>query len=137
MARLPKPPGQRIERGAKGGKWRTLPPAEDFKRPPALPTRKPPWLKSTRAWWGVLWASPMATTYLAADVPALLRLAEMVDARTRGKLGPSETSAMTALEDRYGLSPRARRALQWEITQAENAAADEAPAEVPKLRRVK
>jgi phage terminase small subunit len=43
----------------------------------------------------------------------------MVDARSRGELGTTETVAMTALEDRFGLNPKARRALQWEIAQAE------------------
>jgi hypothetical protein len=136
MAPLPKPPGQRIERGAKGGSWRTLPPAANFKRPPALPKRTPTWLKRTRGWWTALWRSPMASTYLEADLPALFRLAEMVEARARGELGATETVAMTALEDRFGLNPKARRALQWEIAQAEQGEAKK-PADVPKLRRVK
>lgn len=135
MAPLPKPPGQRVERGAKGTAWRTLPPAEAFKRPPALPRRKPAWLASTRAWWGVLWRSPMAVTFLEADVPALVRLAEMVEGRARGELGATETVAMTALEDRFGLNPKSRRALQWEVAQAESGASGPV-ADVPKLRVV-
>jgi hypothetical protein len=42
---------------------------------------------------------------------------------------------MTALEDRFGLNPKARRALQWEIAQAEPAQPSR-PVEVPKLRVV-
>ena len=133
MAPLPKPPGQRIEQGSQAS-WKQLPPAAPFKAP-SLPSRKPAWLKSTRAWWKVLWSSPMATTYLEADLPALIRLAEMVDARARGELGATETVAMTALEDRFGLSPKARRALQWEITQATKTTTPK-PASVPKLRVV-
>lgn len=132
MAPLPKPPEQRVRRNASQGTWRTLPAAEPFKRPP-LPQRKPAWLKSTRSWWGVLWSSPMAVTYLEADLPALVRLAEMVEARARGELSASETNTMTALEDRFGLNPKARRALQWEIAQAEQAR-DRRPVDVPKLR---
>ena len=135
MAALPKPPEQRVRRNAAQASWRTLPPADPFKRPPPLPTRKPAWLKSTRSWWRVLWHSPMATTFLEADLPALIRLAEMVDARARGKLGATETVAMTALEDRFGLSPKARRALQWEIAQAVTDAPGK-PAQAPKLRVV-
>lgn len=63
----------------------------------------------------------MATTYLEADLPALFRLAEMVELRARGELVPNETGPMTHLEDRFGLNPKARRALQWEIAQAEQA----------------
>ncbi len=135
MAPTPKSPGQRVRRNIAQGSWRTLPPAEPFKRPPPLPERRPAWLKSTRSWWRTLWGSPMATTYLEADLPALTRLAEMVDDRARGKLGATETVAMTALEDRFGLSPKARRALQWEIAQAEH---DEPvrPSNVPKLKVV-
>jgi hypothetical protein len=134
MPRLPKPPGERVRRNASQGSWRTLPPSEPFETP-RLPKRKPPWLGSTRRWWETLRSSPMATTYLEADVPALVRLAEMVDDRTRGTLGATETVAMTALEDRFGLSPKARRALQWEIAQAERDGAA-ASADVPKLRVV-
>jgi hypothetical protein len=132
MTPLPKPPGQRVRRNAQQSSWRTLPPADPFK-PPALPRRKPTWLKSTREWWRILWRSPMAVTYLEADLPALVRLAEMVEDRARGELGATETVAMTALEDRFGLSPKARRALQWEIAQVEQATA--APTgEPPRLK---
>lgn len=130
MARLPKPPGQRVERGAKGGGWRTLPPAKPFKRPPA----KRGWLASTKAWWNDVWDSPMASTYLAADMAALVRLAGMVDARSRGELGATETASMVALEDRFGLNPKSRRALQWEIGQHQ--AEPAGPTNVPKLRVV-
>lgn len=61
MAPLPKPDGQRIRRNTAQSSWRTLPQAVPFKRPPVLPVRQPPWLKSTREWWSVLWASPMAS----------------------------------------------------------------------------
>lgn len=132
MAPLPKAPGQRIERGAKGGVWRTLPPAKPFTRPAA--NRK--WLGSTKSWWNALWDSPMATTYMEADLPALLRLAEMVDARARGDLGATETVAMTALEDRFGLNPKSRRALQWEIAQAESLRTPAQNERVPHLKVV-
>lgn len=135
MAPLPKPPGQRRRERPTQGRWRTLPAAQPFKRPPTLPPRKPAWLKSTRSWWRTVWASPMASAWIEADVPALLRLAEMVDARARGELGATETVAMTAIEDRFGLSPKARRALQWELAQAEQAE-PKRRGNVPKLRVV-
>lgn len=130
MAPLPKPPGQRVRQGTVQAHWRTLAPAKPFKRPPA----RKGWQASTKSWWKSLWESPMAATYLEPDIPALIRLAEMVDLRSRGELGATETIAMTALEDRFGLSPKARRALQWEIAQAETA--ETRPANVPKLKVV-
>jgi len=135
MAPLPKPPGQRRRERLTQGRWRTLPAARPFKRPPPLPRRKLAWLKSTRSWWATIWASPMASVWIEADVPALVRLAEMIDDRARGQLGATETVAMTALEDRFGLSPKARRALQWEIAQAEHTEPSR-PVNVPKLRVV-
>jgi hypothetical protein len=136
MAPLPKAPEQRVRRNAGQAGWRTLPAAESFKRPPALPARKPAWLASTRAWWAVLWRSPMASAYVEADVAPLVRLAEMVDARARGALLPAEMAAMVALEDRFGLNPKARRALQWEIAQAGREAPERPVGNVPKLRAV-
>jgi hypothetical protein len=77
----------------------------------------------------------MASVWLEADVPALVRLAEMIDDRARGTLGATETVAMTALEDWFGLSPKARRALQWEVARTEQQG-PVAPVEVPRLRVV-
>lgn len=133
MPRPPKPRGQAVNRSADRPHWTQLPPAKPFKRPSA----KSGWSPATKSWWNALWASPMATTYLEADLPALLRLAEMVDARDRGELSPSETVAMTAIEDRFGLSPKARRALAWEVAQAERARPAASSSNVPKLRRIK
>lgn len=104
MPALPKPPGtRRRERGSQAS-WIKLPAAADFNRPPTLPSPKPTWPKSTRQWWRVLWSSPMATTYLEADVPALVRLAEMVEAREVGQ-GPLSSARRSG-------RPRPRRAEQ-------------------------
>jgi hypothetical protein len=135
MAPLPKKPGERVNRSAQSGRWRTLPAARPFKRPPLLPPRKPTWLKPTRSWWKTLWASPMAAVYLEADVAPLIRLAEMQEERARGKLSATGLIAMQQLEDRFGLNPKSRRALQWEIAQAEQAR-DSRGVSVPKLRVV-
>jgi hypothetical protein len=134
MAPLPKPPGQRVRRNLSQGSWRTLPAAEDFKRPPTLPNRRPGWLKATRDWWKTLWASPMASTYVAADIEPLRRLADLVELRNRGKLGGVGLTAMQQLEDRFGLSPKARRSLQWEIGRSDPEEETGPVSEVPKLR---
>src|SRR5215213_9442178 len=135
MAPLPKPPGQRVRQGTTQASWRTLPPAEPFNRPPPLPAKKPAWHKATREWWATLWRSPMAAVYLEADVAALVRLARLKDDEERGELPATGLIAMQQLEDRFGLSPKARRALQWEVAQAEQAER-QGRGNVPKLRVV-
>jgi hypothetical protein len=89
--------------------------------PPAR--RKPPPLASvsteTRVWWKTIWASPMAAVWLDADVPALARLARLLDLLAEGEPSALLLAEVRHLEDRFGLSPLARRRLQWEVAQAE------------------
>ena len=137
VAPLPKPPEQRVRRNAGQAAWRQLPAAEPFRTPPPLPAKRPAWLKSTRSWWAVLWSSPMAAAYLEADVDALVRLARLKDDEARGALAPAALGAMQQLEDRFGLSPKARRVLMWEIEQAGRDASKRPAGNVPKLRAVR
>lgn len=60
----------------------------------------------------------MAAVYLDADVPALVRLARLIDQDSRGLADGVTRSEIRQLEDRFGLSPLSRRRLQWEIDQA-------------------
>lgn len=115
----PKPPGQRRRRNAGQAQWKKLPASGREGKPPSLPRKKPAWLKSTREWWARVWASPMATVWLNSDVDVLFRLAAMKDVVWRKPNSPSLHAQITALEDRLGLTPKARRNLQWEISQAE------------------
>lgn len=71
-----------------------------------------------RSWWATVWSSPMASVYLEADVPALTRLASLIDQAAKGDVGANVLAEIRQLEDRFGLSPLARRRLQWEIEQA-------------------
>lgn len=117
MAPTPKPPNQRRRRNAGQAQWQTLP-AEGRSDPaPDLPGDE--WLPSTIDWWMTIWASPMATVWLPADHDSLIRLARMRDEFHRGELPVSAFGAMQALEDRFGLSPKSRRALQWEVAKGE------------------
>ena len=112
----PKPPSQRRRRNATTAPV-TLPSAGSKRKLPALPITKP--MAATRAWWKTIWASPMAAVWLEADVPGLVRLAELIDLGHREGATPlTAMSEIRALEDRYGLSPLARRRLQWEVDQA-------------------
>lgn len=81
----------------------------------------------------------MATVWVDADLDSLLRLAHMKDIVSRRPEVAALHAQITALEDRLGLSPAARRKLQWEIAQAEEAddEEEEALAPVRNLRAVK
>lgn len=116
----PKPASQRRRVNKTTGR-RTLPAKAPRRRAPALGTRRPAWLMATRAWWATIWASPMSTTWIAADVPALKRLAVLVELVGRGQVSATLLAEIRQLEDRFGLSPLARRKLEWEIEQGREA----------------
>jgi hypothetical protein len=63
----------------------------------------------------------MAAVWLDADVPAVARLARLVDQEARGEAGSRVLAEIRSLEDRFGLSPMARRRLQWELDQVTGA----------------
>jgi P27 family predicted phage terminase small subunit len=91
-------------------------------------------LLASVAAWSALWSSPVASTYLPSDLPALRRLFELLDERERafsvardGRLTEGSkgqpvlnpllayvgdlATEIRALEDRFGLTPRARMQL--------------------------
>jgi hypothetical protein len=125
MAPQPKPPGQRRRRNAGLSQWRQLP--EDG-RADEVPELVGEWLESTREWWTDIWRSPMSTAWLPADVGALRRLARLRDDDERGEAPAVALAAIQQLEDRFGLNPKARRNLQWEISRADS---EPAPRRVP------
>ena len=142
MPPTPKPSSQRRRRN-KDAQPSTLP-AAGFSGPiPKLPSKSPAWLKLTKDWWTTIWRSPMATRWEDADVPSLVRLARLVDTVNRsdgqkswmGSQQANLLSEIRQLEDRYGLSPKSRASLRWEIARTEPET--EAPkATVRRLRAV-
>ena len=125
MPAQPKPPGQRRRRNAGQPQWKELPVEGRKGSAPPLPDLD--WLDETLEWWDTIWSSPMATVWQPADVDPLTRLARLRDADARGEGSPTALAQITALEDRFGLSPKARRNLQWEISAAESAPAATKP----------
>lgn len=87
------------------------------------------WRPETRKWWKTVWSSPMAGEFDDGDVPALGRLAILIDAfyaATEEGAVPKILSLSAEIrlqEQRFGLSPMDRRRLQWTIEQGEEAAA--------------
>jgi hypothetical protein len=114
----PKPASQRRRRNKAPKPIKLAKGAEEAG--PRLPN--PDVLPETVEWWETVWASPMAAVWLEADVPALARLAGLVERLHRGDSSSRLLSEIRALEDRFGLSPLARRRLQWEIEQAHSEA---------------
>jgi hypothetical protein len=95
----------------------TLPAKTERKKTPTLPGSSR-YSKSTRDWWSTVWRSPMAAVWLEADAPALVRLAGLNELLEQGEATAMVLAEIRQLEDRFGLSPMARRRLQWEVEQA-------------------
>ena len=118
MPPAPKPASQRRRRN-KTVAVQKLAPAKHRKAPP-LPGADA-MLKSTLDYWAKIWRSPMSAVWLEADEPALERLAQLVDSVATGDASAIVLSEIRQLEDRFGLSPLARRRLQWELDQVTQA----------------
>jgi len=92
------------------------------------------WHPQTLQWWSDIWASPMASQWLAADVHALVRTAVLVNEFWQ-KPSPALLAEIRQQEQRFGLTPMDRQRLQWKIGPAALAAApdgdDEAAAAAP------
>lgn len=139
MSATPKPPGQRRRRNLGQGQWKQLP-ANGRQGMIPEPRTERELGPIAMQYWETLWLSPMAVTFTDADIHALTRLVVLVDDRARaesaeglleivesahggevevivGRFGGD--AEIRQLEDRYGLSPLARRRLQWEITQGD------------------
>jgi hypothetical protein len=117
MPALSKPEGQRRRRN-QGKPTRELPAEGRRGRPPVLPRKRPAWLKETRDWWLRIWRSPSAAMWQEADYDVAVRLARIREELARRPDVAALHSAASQLEDRLGLSPRARRALGWEVGEA-------------------
>ena len=117
---VPKHPSERRRRNAVAG-IRTLPSEGSGLEAPPLPVE----LELSewgRNYWIGLWESPMAVAWEPMDIPALIRLAVLQDAAISGTGSGAGLVEIRNLEDRFGLSPMARKRLQWEIAQAAPAA---------------
>jgi len=102
------------------------------------------WTEAVRAWWRAVWTSPWSGLYTPQDEAGLRRLAVLMVKQAKVERGETvtktkgeesweepleftaaELAAIAQLEDRYGLSPRARQVLGWDEW-------DEAPPAPPK-----
>lgn len=61
----------------------------------------------------------MATEWDAADLSTVLRMAMLHDQALRGTATGVQLRELRMLEDRFGLSPKARRTMRWAIDEGD------------------
>lgn len=127
MPPLPKDPSTRQRRNkvSTGATLRLV----DKPKVPVLPKRATglKWHPEAVAWWKSAWSSPMVQEWTEADKGLVLMCLaarhsywEAFDEGDRRGL-PTLMNSVVAAEKMLGLSPMARRSLQWQIEQAESA----------------
>ena len=105
------------------------------------------WLKHSRDWWHAVWCEDIAATWTTSDRPMVERLLTLVEERERARRGTSHSRLVEGsqgqpvlnplakymlevdkeirqLEDRLGLSPRARLQLGVQFADASRSLAD-------------
>jgi hypothetical protein len=86
---------------------------------PRLPGNGKGFHPMARQWWKDVWSSPQHSEYLRADLPSLYRLVKLVDVFWNGDIGVA--TEIRLLEREFGLTPLARRRLEWQVVQVEGA----------------
>jgi hypothetical protein len=84
------------------------------RKAPPLPAKRGGWGREARRFWAELWQSPLASRFLRVDVHGLAILADLFDRYVK----TSDETLLPELRlygERFGLSPIARRRLEWEI----------------------
>lgn len=133
--RRPKDPDQRRRRN-KAVTADTLAPLENTRRRvPPLPKRLFPgdtMHPMVRAWWRVIWRSPMSSRWLAADIEGLYMIAIL---RNDFFMKPSTSAAaeIRQQEARFGLDVLSRRRLDWRIAGPITTPAETPEEEEPEL----
>jgi hypothetical protein len=100
-----------------GGEWFRLPEGREG-APPPLP-RHTEWEPATRAWWKQIWATPMATQWTEGDVPALIELAALRQ-HLLSNFQTSLAAEVRLRSDSFGLTPKGRQSLRWELPRDES-----------------
>lgn len=103
------------------------PPAAKLDLIAAVPDRT--WHPRTLATWETWWASPMVAEWVDADVPGLVEVALLVDAFWWAELAADRIKLRAEIRmssREYGLTPIARRQLQWEIKRVQGHAPTQA-----------
>lgn len=78
------------------------------------------WLDITQAWWVDVWESPIRSQLIRSDLGSLFRLAVLVN-RFFESGSLKIAGEIRLLEREFGLTPMARRRLEWQVAQTEDA----------------
>lgn len=122
MPPMPKNARARSNRSASAA---TLSVVHDVKTPELLP-KEVEWHAMTRRWWRELWKSPTATEYHETDLQSLYQVAMLIQDFWTATDSKSRNDARLRVEKAeadFGLTPLARRRLEWQIEQTEDAVA--------------
>lgn len=119
---LPKHPELRQRRNKSAS--RAILPAESSpitSRPrlPANPDEEG-WHPMAKRWWRDVWDSPVRHEFMRADLGSLFRLVDMVDAYWKSR-SLALAKEIRMMEREFGLTPMARRRLEWQVAQSEEA----------------
>ncbi len=117
MGSMPKPPGQAVRRNLDQPGWTTYDEAESPTEAPQWPGAVPP-QQEAMDYWNAIWTSPMARAFLPVDLVQVARICRMHALEIRGGLSVTGQAELRMLEDSFGISPRSRRTLRWEIERA-------------------
>lgn len=119
MPLLPKRQEVRASGRRYAGAARLPPESRPIRRRPPLPKSRE-WREETRQWWADVWSSPMAGEFLRSDLNGLYRLAILIDMFWSSP-DKGIAAEIRQLEQAYGLGPLARRRLEWQVAQTEEA----------------
>lgn len=122
MPAHPKDPSVRARRNKTTTRAK-LKPVENPEIPP-LP-KGPRWYAQVRDWWVRAWSSPMVPEWTESDVDTMYLAAKLMQQFWKPDTTPGTCKALAGeirqLLAQCGLTPMARRSLQWEIERAEEA----------------
>jgi hypothetical protein len=110
MGRYPKHPSDRRQGGNRASTTTVIAPHFGPDIPEPVGARD--WSEDTFEWWRAVWSSPVAEAlYLPGDAYPLVRLGNMLESIRTGEASAAVMGEARQLEDRFGLSPVARRRL--------------------------
>jgi hypothetical protein len=112
----PKPPGT-SRRDPDAASWTTFDEAASPTDIPAWPGKFDP-DPLAKEYWDAIWTSPMGRAFLPVDVMQIARICRLHALDMIGALRVTGQAELRMLEDAFGISPKARRTLRWDIERA-------------------
>ena len=112
----PKPDSERTTRHKTGFEWTNLPECNNSPIPPMPCSEKVDWSQEAKALWDKLWYSPQSTQWPRDLHPTVERYVALYERMYHGQdLSGATMNAMTQIEDRLGLNPKAMLQVRWRV----------------------